>query len=132
MEKEINRSINAFISQKNILLEKFQNTNLQLNERNEIIQKINSIDEILEKYYKKLEKSKLYNIIKLYIFIDHIIEKEKDTSLEKNIEKQELKRKTSDNSNTSRIKNNNDKYDESKYYNSKEKKRTIKKTFRRT
>ena len=125
MEKEINRSINAFISQKNILLEKFQNTNLQLNERNEIIQNINSIDEILEKYYKKLEKSKLYIIIILYIFIDHKIEKEKDTSLEKNIEKQEIKRKKSDNSKSDRIKNNNDKDDESKFYNSKEKKKNI-------
>ena len=71
MEKEINKSINVLKSQKNILLEKLQNKNLPLNEQNEIIQNINNIDEILEKYYKKLDKSNLYIIIILYIFIFH-------------------------------------------------------------
>ena len=59
MEEQLNKSLEIFISQKEVLIEKLKKETLQIKETEEIIKQIENLDEAIFKYQNKIIESKL-------------------------------------------------------------------------
>ena len=59
MEEQLKKSLEIFISQKGVLIEKLKKETLQIKETEEIIKQIENLDEAIIKYQNKISESKL-------------------------------------------------------------------------
>ena len=58
MEEQLKKSLEIFISQKEILIEKLKKETLPIKETGEIIKQIENLDDIINKYQNKINESK--------------------------------------------------------------------------